>query len=86
MLSCTGIRLAAFWRKRPKSIAATTLGLFSGAILSGQAARADWRATLAPLLAQESAAEGGYAIIEWAIVVVLIGAALFVICRSSRRN
>jgi hypothetical protein len=39
-----------------------------------------------PLLAQESSGEGGYPILEWAIVVLLIGVALFGICRSSRRN
>jgi hypothetical protein len=73
-------------RTRRLSAAAKILGAFCGAIFSGHAAQANWRANLSPLLAQESAAEGGYPIIEWAIVVVLIGAALFVICRSSRRN
>jgi len=86
MLSRAGMFLPAFWRIRRLSATGKTLGAFCGAILADHAARADWRATLSPLLAQESAAEGGYAIIEWAIVVVLIGAALFVICRSSRRN
>jgi hypothetical protein len=48
----------------------------------------------APLLAQaqktapaEPAAEGGsWPILDWLIVAVLICAAIYVICRSSRRN
>lgn len=49
----------------------------------------------APLLAQaqktapaEPAAEGGgsWQILDWLIVAVLICAAIYVICRSSRRN
>ena len=55
-------------------------------IFSGRAALAAGPAGLLPILAQESSGEGGYAILDWAIVVVLVGAALFVICRSSRRN
>jgi hypothetical protein len=86
MLSRAGILLPASGRIRRLSAFGKTLGAFCGAILADHAARADWRANLSPLLAQESAAEGGYPIIEWAIVVVLIGAAVFVICRSSRRN
>jgi hypothetical protein len=51
-------------------------------------------AQAAPLLAQaqktaaaEPAAEGGsWPIVDWLIVVVLIGGAIYVICRSSRRN
>jgi hypothetical protein len=86
MLSRAGILVPAFWRTRRLSAAAKTPAAFCGAILAGHAARADWSAHLTPILAQESAAEGGWPIIEWAIVVVLIGAALFVICRSSRRN
>jgi hypothetical protein len=53
-----------------------------GVLLSARIAAAG----VSPVLAQESSGEGGYAIIEWAIVVVLTGVALFVICRSSRRN
>jgi hypothetical protein len=47
--------------------------------------QAAWHSRWTLLLAQEAAAEG-LPIIEWAIVVVLIGAALFVVCRGSRRN
>jgi hypothetical protein len=56
--------------------------------------RADWSAKLLPVVAQaqktttaEPAAEGvSWPILDWLIVGVLIGAAIFVICRSSRRN
>lgn len=58
------------------------LGALGGVLLSARIAMAG----VSPILAQESSGEGGYAIIEWAIVVVLTGIALFVICRSSRRN
>jgi hypothetical protein len=58
----------------------------------GQSAQAAW-SNVAPVLAQaqtttpaEPAAETSWAILDWAIVVVLIGGALFAICRSSRRN
>ena len=60
------------------------------------AARATSRscaAALLPVLAQaqktatEAPAEGGsWPILDWLIIVVLIGGCLFVICRSSRRN
>lgn len=33
-----------------------------------------------------AAGDGGFSIIDWAIVVVMIGAALFAVCRTSRRN
>jgi hypothetical protein len=56
------------------------------AFFAGRAALAAAPGRILPLLAQESSGEGGYAILEWAIVVVLIGVALFGICRSSRRN
>jgi len=57
-------------------------------------AQAGWSANLMPVLAQaqktaaaEPAAETGtWPILDWLIVTVLICAALFVICRSSRRN
>ena len=47
---------------------------------------ADLTRRLTPLIAQETASEGGYAIVEWAIVVLFTAAALFAICRSSRRT
>lgn len=56
------------------------------AFFAGRAALAAAPGRIAPVLAQESSGEGGYPILEWLIVVVLIGAALFGICRSSRRN
>jgi|HubBroStandDraft_6_1064221.scaffolds.fasta_scaffold218299_2 hypothetical protein len=62
------------------------LGTFCGVMLSQRIALAEGPARIVPLLAQESSGEGGYPIIEWAIVVVLVGVSLFVICRSSRRN
>ncbi len=57
-------------------------------------ARAGWAAALLPVLAQaqktaapEPGTEGSsWPILDWLIIVVLIGAALFAICRSSRRN
>jgi hypothetical protein len=59
-----------------------SLGGLGALVLSSRSAVAG----VSPILAQESSGEGGYAIIEWAIVVVFTGVALFVICRSSRRN
>jgi hypothetical protein len=58
-----------------------------------RAVRANCSAILLPVLAQdqktatEAPAEGGsWPILDWLIIVVLIGGCLFVICRSSRRN
>jgi hypothetical protein len=75
-----------FWRTRHLPAAAKTLVAVCGTILFSRAAVAGGAEVLSPILAQESSGEGGYGIIEWAIVVVLVGVALFVICRSSRRN
>lgn len=59
----------------------------AGLLLCANAAPADWHPALTPLLAQETTVEGsGYPVLDWLIVVVLIGAALFVVCRTSRRN
>jgi hypothetical protein len=44
-----------------------------------------WQAAALPLLAQ-SGEVGGYAVLEWLIVVVMFGLALFAVCRTSRRN
>jgi hypothetical protein len=81
--------LRAAWFRPPRGCArrrracASGLGAVAGVLCSSRAALAG----VSPILAQESSSEGGgYAIIEWAIVVVLTGVALFVICRSSRRN
>ncbi len=41
-------------------------------------------AAAAPL--EEVPAEGGVSVLDWGIVVVLIAVAIFVVCRSSRRN
>lgn len=76
MLKSAGFRFG-HWRRA----GAQFFGALAGLLLFSRAAFAGFD----PILAQESG-EGGYAIIEWAIVVVLTGAALFVICRSSRRN
>ena len=73
------------WRSR-LSVAVKLLGGLCAAILACRAALGGASAKLVPLLAQDTSSEGGYPIIEWAIVVVFIGGALFVICRSSRRN
>jgi len=64
------------------------------AITTARAAQAGWSTNLLPVLAQaqktaaaEPAAEtGSWPILDWLIVGALICAALFVICRSSRRN
>ena len=70
-------------RARRRRTCASALGAVAGVLLASRAAVAG----VSPILAQESSSEGGgYAIIEWAIVVVFTGVALFVICRSSRRN
>jgi hypothetical protein len=61
---------------------------------AAQAARAEWSTTFLPALAQaqktaapEAQAEGAsWPILDWLIVSVLICAAVFVVCRSSRRN
>lgn len=74
---------SAWFRSRRFSAACVgAIGAVGGVLLSARIAVAG----VSPILAQESSGEGGYAIIEWAIVVVLTGVALFVICRSSRRN
>jgi hypothetical protein len=75
----------SFWRQSRLWAAARTVGALGGILLSSRAALAGSMG-LAPILAQESSAEGGYPIIEWLIVIVFTGAALFAICRSSRRN
>jgi hypothetical protein len=60
-----------------------------------RAAHAGYCAVILPILAQAQktaapeapAAEGGsWQVVDWLIVVVLVGGALFAICRSSRRN
>jgi hypothetical protein len=65
---------------------ARALGALCVAVVGCQGALAAGTARIVPLLAQDSSGEGGYPILEWAIVVLLIGVALFGICRSSRRN
>jgi hypothetical protein len=77
MLKAAGFRSTG-WR----SACVRALSALGCVLLAGRVAVAG----VSPILAQDSSGEGGYAIIEWAIVVVLTGAALFVICRSSRRN
>jgi hypothetical protein len=70
--------------------------LLTAAIAHGRAVQASWGADFVPLLAQAqkatttaepAAAEGGsWPVLDWLIVVALIGGALYAICRSSRRN
>ena len=82
MLRAAWFRPPRGWARRRRACA-SVLGAVAGVLCSSRAALAG----VSPILAQESSSEGGgYAIIEWAIVVVLTGVALFVICRSSRRN
>ena len=56
-------------------------GLFA---MAPGVAFAGWQTALVPVLAEEGGE--GYPILDWAIVVVLIGLAMFVICRTGRRN
>jgi len=81
MLKTAGFRSPG-WRTSWSSACVRVVSALAGVLLAGRVAVAG----VSPILAQESSGEGGYAIIEWAIVVVFTGAALFVICRSSRRN
>ncbi len=71
--------------------------LFAAVLAQFRAAQTSWAADVVPLLAQAQkaatttteppAAEGGsWPILDWLIVVALIGGALYVICRSSRRS
>jgi hypothetical protein len=69
-----------------------TISLAYAMAVSQTAQAACWT-TLMVVLAQapttapaEPAAETSWAILDWGIVVVLIGGALFAVCRSSRRN
>ena len=68
---------------------------FTRSLKTTRAAYASCSAFILPVLAQapktttaaDTPAEGGsWPILDWLIITVLIGGALFVICRSSRRN
>ena len=69
---------------------------FTRSLKTTRAAYVSCSAFILPVLAQAPktttaaetpAAEGGsWPILDWLIITVLIGGALFVICRSSRRN
>jgi hypothetical protein len=74
------------WHGTRLRLGARALAALCVAIVGGRGAVAAGTGRIMPLLAQESSGEGGYPILEWAIVVLLIGVALFGICRSSRRN
>jgi hypothetical protein len=76
------LKAARFRSRCWRTAGVQALGGLGALVLSSRSAVAG----VSPILAQESSGEGGYAIIEWAIVVVFTGVALFVICRSSRRN
>jgi hypothetical protein len=58
---------------------------FFGSVLglSAASAFAAGKKTAAPA---ESASETSYPVVDWLIVVVLIGLAVFVVCRTSRRT
>jgi hypothetical protein len=88
------LRTATGWRF-VSTACNLALAAFSGSLLAARAFAADTTTRLVPVLAQatntaaEPAAEGGggtWPILDWLIVVALIGGALFAICRSSRRN
>ncbi len=84
--------------RRPvaRTLARLSIVLLTATIAYVRAAQASWGADMVPLLAQAqkatttaepAAAEGGsWPILDWLIVVALIGGALYAICRSSRRN
>ncbi len=83
--------------RRPvaRTLARLSIVLLTVAIANVRAAQASWGADIVPLLAQAqkattaepAAAEGGsWPVLDWLIVVALIGGALYAICRSSRRN
>jgi hypothetical protein len=74
------------WQGTRLRFGARVLAALCVAVVGGRSAVAAGTGQIMPLLAQESSGEGGYPILEWAIVVLLIGVALFGICRSSRRN
>ncbi len=82
----SAFRWLALWQGTRLGMGARVLGALCVAVVGGRGAVAAGTARIVPLLAQDSSGEGGYPILEWAIVVVLIGVALFGICRSSRRN
>ncbi len=85
-------------RRRPaaRALSRLSLVLVTTIIANARAAQASWGADILPLLAQAqkatttaepAAAEGGsWPVLDWLIVVALIGGALYAICRSSRRN
>jgi hypothetical protein len=64
------------------------------ALATSRAVYAGWSADLLPLLAQaqktappeQPAETGSWPILDWLIVGVLICAAIYAVCRSSRRN
>jgi hypothetical protein len=65
-------------------------------LLAARTFAADATTQLVPVLAQatktapdpaaDAGSGGGWFVLDWLIVVVLVGGALFAICRSSRRN
>jgi hypothetical protein len=75
---------------------ASRLAVFAAAcgLSAAKSAQARWSTDIVPALAQASTktaaeppAEGGsWPILDWLIVAVLICAAIYAICRSSRRN
>jgi len=85
-------------RQRPvaRTLVRLSIVLLTTIIAHARAAHASWGADILPLLAQAqkatttaepAAAEGGsWPILDWIIVVALIGGTLYAICRSSRRN
>jgi hypothetical protein len=82
----TAFRWLVPWQGTHLGMGPGVLGALCVAVIGGRGAVAAGTARIVPLLAQDSSGEGGYPILEWAIVVLLIGVALFGICRSSRRN
>ena len=83
-------------RPAAHALARLSIVLVTTIIANARAAQASWGADILPLLAQAqkatttaepAAAEGGsWPVLDWLIVVALIGGALYAICRSSRRN
>jgi hypothetical protein len=83
-------------RSVARTLARLSIVLLTTLIAHARTVQASWDADILPLLAQAqkatttaepAAAEGGsWPVLDWIIVVALIGGTLYAICRSSRRN
>jgi hypothetical protein len=93
MLNLTGSGEPFERRGIVQSIGRSFAAIIAFGLSTAHSAFAGWSTRLWPVLAQakttptsEPAAETTWPILDWLIVIALVGAALYVICRSSRRN